>query len=325
MFSTHATIIVFLPRLIRRSAVSMAIYLPSPSVNQVSSNCYAGSLICVLCFDLALCTVPHMLFLRNIANTTLPSGTTFDSGSSFSYTCMQDYQPAVESASVQCDKHGQLSHEAQCTPISCKQHPPTIDNGRTIFHSTKHGSIAKYRCLPGYQMENNLLTKATCQFGQWLPKQPSKCLPSETANLCPLRSKIEFNAHSQGDERDKMLECATASWRWEILESPAGQLSHYHICMMNILSFFFVANIYRYETSHDKQCRGCGQLRRIPRLGMIDSSLASEENRHEKFDVDRALVWSERQLRSDTDHLSHEPTKLPAVVHFFWSFEGGIG
>lgn len=238
MFNTHATTKVILPRLIRRSAVSMGIYPPSPSVNQVSSNCKAGSLICLLCFDLALCTVPHMLFLRNIANTTLPSGTTFESGSSFSYTCMQDYQPAIESATVQCDKHAQLSHEAQCVPISCKQHPPTIDNGRTIFHSTKHGSVAKYRCLPGYQMENNLLTKATCQFGQWLPKQPSKCLPSRTANLCPLWSKFEFSAHSQCNDCDKVFQCATAYWRWEILESPAGQISHYHICILNILSFF---------------------------------------------------------------------------------------
>ena len=134
-------------------------------------------------FHVAQCTVPHMLFLRNIANTTRPSGAILESGSSFDFTCMQDYQPLTESTTVECGNDGQLSHEAQCVPVSCKQHPPGIDNGRTIFHSTKHGSIAKYRCLPGYQMENNHLTKVTCQFGQWLPKQPSKCLPSNDDSL----------------------------------------------------------------------------------------------------------------------------------------------
>ena len=119
-----------------------------------------------------------MLFLRHIANTSRPSGTSIEPGVSFTYNCMSDYQPKIESGTVQCLTNGQLSHDIECIPISCKEHPPNIVNGRTIFHSTKHGSIAKYRCFPGYRMETNHLAKLTCQFGQWLPQQPPICLPS---------------------------------------------------------------------------------------------------------------------------------------------------
>ncbi len=125
------------------------------------------------------CTVPHMLFLQNIVNTTIPSGTLIERGSSFSYTCLEDYQPMVESATVECLDDGKLSHQAYCIPKGCKEHPPTINNGRTIFHSTKHGSVARYRCFPGYRMEQNHPAKLTCQFGQWLPSQPPRCLPSK--------------------------------------------------------------------------------------------------------------------------------------------------
>jgi hypothetical protein len=118
-----------------------------------------------------------MLFLQNIVNTTIPSGTLIERGSSFTYTCLEDYQPMIESALVECLDDGKLSHQAHCIPRSCKEHPPTISNGRTIFHSTKHGSIARYRCFPGYRIENNHPAKLTCQFGQWLPNQPPRCLP----------------------------------------------------------------------------------------------------------------------------------------------------
>jgi hypothetical protein len=99
-------------------------------------------------------------------------------GASFSYQCIQDYQPVNNSGIVQCLDDGRLSHHANCVPISCKEHPPTISNGRTIFRSTTHGSVARYRCYPGYRLETNNLAKLTCQFGIWLPKQPPKCLPS---------------------------------------------------------------------------------------------------------------------------------------------------
>ena len=125
-----------------------------------------------------MCTVPHTLFLRNIANTTLPSGTLFKFDSSFSYTCIQAYQPINESALVECLEDGKLSHHAHCIPLSCKEHPPIINNGRTIFRSTTHGSMARYRCYPGYKLDNNNLAKITCQYGLWLPKQQPKCLPS---------------------------------------------------------------------------------------------------------------------------------------------------
>ncbi|CAF4291582.1 unnamed protein product [Rotaria socialis] len=132
------------------------------------------------------CTVPHMLFLRNIINTTIPSGTLFELGTSFVYTCSEDYQPIIESARVECSDDGKLSHQPHCVPRQCKEHPPIITNGRTIFQSTRHGSIAKYRCFPGYRIDNNHLSKVTCQFGQWLPKQPPKCLPVFCTNPGPL-------------------------------------------------------------------------------------------------------------------------------------------
>lgn len=128
--------------------------------------------------NIIACTVPHTLFLRNIANTTLPSGTTFPVGSSFSYTCNQDYQPSNQSTVVECLENGKLSQHAHCVPISCKEHPPMIENGRTVYHSNTHGSIARYKCFPGYKFENNSLIKLTCQFGVWLPQQLPKCLPS---------------------------------------------------------------------------------------------------------------------------------------------------
>ncbi len=149
-------------------------------LNNETIRCINGNLsLEPICQNIpTICTVPHTLFLRNIANTTIPSGTSFEMGSSFSYTCIQDYQPVDDSAIVQCLEGGKLSHHANCVPISCKEHPPTINNGRTIFHSTTHGSIARYRCYPGYRIENNNLAKLTCQFGLWLPKQPPRCLPS---------------------------------------------------------------------------------------------------------------------------------------------------
>jgi hypothetical protein len=133
-----------------------------------------------------------MLFLHNIANTTVPSGKLIERGSSFSYTCIQDYQAVIDSSSVECLDNGQLSYQAHCVPISCKEHPPTITNSRTIFHSTKHGSIARYRCFPGYRIENNHLAKVTCQFGQWLPKQTPRCVPSKRRVLSHRIGKYSF-------------------------------------------------------------------------------------------------------------------------------------
>lgn len=140
-----------------------------------------------------------MLFLRNIANTTLQSGALFQQDSSFSYTCSEDYQSVVESAQVQCLGDGKLSHQPNCIPKQCKEHPPIITNGRTIFHSTQHGSIAKYRCFPGFRLENNHLSKLTCQFGQWLPRQPPKCLPGKIKGqkgfcmLCHVFKTFRYN------------------------------------------------------------------------------------------------------------------------------------
>lgn len=128
---------------------------------------------------LVQCTVPRTFFLHNIINTSIPSGTLIDRDASFTYTCLDDYQSIVDMAIVRCLANGQLSHQAHCVPKSCHEHPPIILNGRRIFHSTKHGSIARYRCLPGYRIENTNLAKLTCQFGQWIPKQAPKCLPSK--------------------------------------------------------------------------------------------------------------------------------------------------
>ena len=150
---------------------------------------------------LVTCAVPHMLFLRNIANTSLPSGALIDRDASFSYLCMQDYQPMMDSGVVVCLDNGQLSHQPHCTPISCREHPPSTMNGRTIFHSTKHGSLAKYRCFPGYRLENNHLAKLTCQFGQWLPKQPPKCLPSMRSSLFLSLSLALFDVPVRYDPR----------------------------------------------------------------------------------------------------------------------------
>lgn len=130
-----------------------------------------------------------MLFLRHIANTSQPSGSSIETGASFSYSCMPDYQPKMDSGIVQCLGNGQLSHEIDCIPKACPEHPPNIINGRTIFHSTKHGSIAKYRCFPGYQMEPSHLSKLTCQYGEWLPKQIPSCLPS---NFFITRAENDF-------------------------------------------------------------------------------------------------------------------------------------
>jgi hypothetical protein len=156
-----------------------------PLLNNQTIRCLNGSLSeAPVCYSNkseqfpTRCTVPHTLFLRNIANTSISSGTSIEIGSSFSYTCIQDYQPIFELALVECYIDGKLSHHAHCVPLSCKEHPPMIKNGRTIFRSTTHGSIARYRCFPGYRIENNNLAKLTCQFGLWLPKQPPRCLPS---------------------------------------------------------------------------------------------------------------------------------------------------
>ncbi|CAF0868249.1 unnamed protein product [Adineta ricciae] len=134
----------------------------------------------------SMCTVPHILFLRNIATTTIPAGTLFQMGTSFSYTCSQDFQPVNESGMVECLEDGRLSHHARCVPKSCEEHPPSINNGRTIFHSTMHSSIAKYRCFPGYRLENHNFTTVTCQYGLWLPKELPKCLPIFCPNPGPL-------------------------------------------------------------------------------------------------------------------------------------------
>lgn len=148
-----------------------------------TSNYLHRTILPLINLSLVQCIVPHALFLQNIINTSIPSGTSIEHGSTFTYACLEDYQAIIESASVECLDDGRLSHQAQCIPRSCKEHPPTIADGRTIFHSTKHGTIARYRCFPGYRMENNHPGKLTCQFGQWLPKQPPRCLPSECLEL----------------------------------------------------------------------------------------------------------------------------------------------
>ena len=127
------------------------------------------------------CIVPPMLFLRNIANTSIPSGTSVDLGSSFTYQCMPDHPPAMDSALAESQIDGKWSHYAQCHPIACKEHPPSIDHGRMIFRSTVHGSIARYRCFPGYQIDLNSTLRLTCQYGQWTPKALPRCLPSKKA------------------------------------------------------------------------------------------------------------------------------------------------
>jgi hypothetical protein len=155
-------------------------YNSTPLLNNETIHCINGNLSRQpICQKVVItCTVPHTLFLRNIVNTTVPSGTLLEVGSAFSYQCIQDYQPVNESGIVQCLENGRLSHHASCVPMSCKEHPPAIDHGRPIFRSTGHESIARYRCYPGYRLENSSLAKVTCQFGLWLPKQLPRCLPS---------------------------------------------------------------------------------------------------------------------------------------------------
>ncbi|CAF1283345.1 unnamed protein product [Adineta steineri] len=159
-----------------------------PLLNNETIHCINGTLSKQpVCHQIPImCTVPHTLFLRNIVNTTIPSGTLFEIGTSFSYTCIQDHQPINSSAIVECLENGKLSHHAQCIPSSCKEHPPTIPNGRTIFRSTAHDSQARYRCFPGYKLEYNNLAKLTCQYGSWLPKELPRCLPVFCANPGPL-------------------------------------------------------------------------------------------------------------------------------------------
>jgi hypothetical protein len=160
----------------------------TPLLNNETIHCINGNLSSEpICQKLIItCIVPHTLFLRNIVNTTIPSGTSLEVGSSFSYQCIQDYQPVNDSGIVQCLENGKLSHHAYCIPISCKEHPPAIDHGRPIFRSTTHESIARYRCYPGYRLENNNVAKLTCQFGLWLPKQLPKCLPSNEDSVSRL-------------------------------------------------------------------------------------------------------------------------------------------
>ncbi|UJR30906.1 hypothetical protein I4U23_018416 [Adineta vaga] len=183
------------------------------------------------------CIVPHMLFLRNIINTTIPSGTLIEQGSSFSFTCAENYQPIGEQVTVECLENGKLSHHAHCIPRSCNEHPPTITNGRTIFHTTKHGSIARYRCFPGFRIENNHIAKLTCQFGQWLPEQPPRCLPifcpnpgplingrtyvilkDERISPIPIRSEFRSYIPNVGHSRTIEFECNTGY----ILHGPSG-------------------------------------------------------------------------------------------------------
>ena len=151
-----------------------------PSLHNQTIYCINGNLSeQPICEEMPpMCIVPHTLFLRNIVNTTISSGTSLTIGSSFSYQCIQDYQPVNDSGIVRCLPNGQFSHHAHCVPMSCKEHPPTIDHGRPVFRSTMHGSIAHYRCYPGYRLGNNHPTKLTCQFGVWLPSQSPRCLPS---------------------------------------------------------------------------------------------------------------------------------------------------
>ncbi|CAF1266773.1 unnamed protein product, partial [Didymodactylos carnosus] len=93
-----------------------------------------------------------------------------------SYSCNDNFSVPQTNVSIICI-NGHLSDRPTCTrSASCKEHPPAIWNGRAVFRSTYHGSVARYRCFPGYRIENNY-HKLTCHHGKWTPSRPPRCLP----------------------------------------------------------------------------------------------------------------------------------------------------
>uniref|UniRef100_A0A915F0G4 Uncharacterized protein n=1 Tax=Echinococcus canadensis TaxID=519352 RepID=A0A915F0G4_9CEST len=52
-------------------------------------------------------------------------------------------------------ENGKWSHEVECQPAQCTTRPPNIPNALARFYGLHHGSVVRYQCFPGYELDTN--------------------------------------------------------------------------------------------------------------------------------------------------------------------------
>ncbi|KAL5960825.1 Protein lev-9 [Taenia solium] len=50
---------------------------------------------------------------------------------------------------------GKWSREVECQPARCTTRPPNIPNALARFYGLHHGSVVRYQCFPGYELNTN--------------------------------------------------------------------------------------------------------------------------------------------------------------------------
>ncbi|KAI0979658.1 hypothetical protein GJ496_003955 [Pomphorhynchus laevis] len=64
--------------------------------------------------------------------------------------------------------------------VSCNDYPPRISNGIALYFDRSNGSIATYKCFPGFVLDWSTFwpkTQMQCINSKWVPSQSPKCLP----------------------------------------------------------------------------------------------------------------------------------------------------
>ncbi|EUB62764.1 Sushi, von Willebrand factor type A, EGF and pentraxin domain-containing protein [Echinococcus granulosus] len=52
-------------------------------------------------------------------------------------------------------ENGKWSHKVECQPAQCTTRPPNIPNALARFYGLHHGSVVRYQCFPGYELDTN--------------------------------------------------------------------------------------------------------------------------------------------------------------------------
>ncbi|VDO03120.1 unnamed protein product [Rodentolepis nana] len=89
-------------------------------------------------------------------------GALLEHGSSISVSCQSGFNLAEELkkplkspfATTLC-KNGNWNRKYECQPARCTTRPPNIPNALTRFYGLHHGSVVRYQCFPGYELNTN--------------------------------------------------------------------------------------------------------------------------------------------------------------------------
>nr|CDS27196.1 c4b binding protein beta chain [Hymenolepis microstoma] len=89
-------------------------------------------------------------------------GAILEHGTSISVSCQSGFnlaegltKPLQSPFATTLCENGNWNRKYECQPARCTTRPPNIPNALTHFYGLHHGSVVRYQCFPGYELDTN--------------------------------------------------------------------------------------------------------------------------------------------------------------------------